>query len=754
MTRSIKRIGELILSAFVLGGSCWHQAIAQGADQDMADRGEDVEPIVLSPLVVTATRVGIDPFDLPMAIDGLDAAAIQGQGPGILVSEVLARVPGTVVSNRGTFAQEEQMMIRGFGSRAQFGTRGVKLLADGIPAGTPDGQGGPGLFGLGSARDIEVMRGAFSALYGNHSGGVVQVFTEEGPPDPTLSLRLIGGSDSTWLSGMKLGGQQDAVNYVLDAYSAETDGYRDWSRARKEQINAKLRLDLENGGTISLIANLLNQPENLDPLGLTAAQVAADRRQAQPAALDFQSRRTLDNLQGGILYDQPLTDRDSIQAMAYTGTRSNEQFLAIPLFAQNAITASGGVSAFDRSFFGGRLWWNHETSLADGPLSLTLGTDFDRSTDQRKGYLNELGTRTALKRDEDNRVTSWGAFMQGKWQLATRWSLDPGLRYTRVEFDSTDRFICTLDRVTAPGAHPGTCSGSSASITATNLNPDDSGRRTYDAWTPALGLVHSLTPTANLYANVGRTFETPTFTELAYRPDGGTGLNLVLNPALSWHYEVGTKLRLGPETRLNLALFQIDTDDELTVATNQGGRASYQNAPSSRRQGAELLLEASLGQGFAGYLAATYLDARWTDDFFACTATPCRTISPQLSLSEVRSGNRIPGIPPFTLFGELSYAYEPWGLTAAVDLYGQGRVRVDDLNTESAGEYWSVGLRGGLRQRWGPLELSQLVRVDNLLDREYIGAIIVNDSNGRYYAPAAGMSYSIGMTLSYTFGAD
>lgn len=737
--------------AVLIGSGFGVPAVAEEPSSRAADASGPSEPIVLPPLVIGATRIGLDPFDLAVALDLIDAPIIQDQQPRVRVSEVLPRVPGTVVTHRGNFAQEEQIMIRGFGGRSQFGTRGVKLIADGIPASTPDGQGGPGLFDLGSARDIEVMRGAFSALYGNHAGGVVQITTEEGPARPTLSLRLMGGSDGTWIQGLKAGGEVGPLNGLLDTYRMQTDGYRHWSQASKEQLNAKLRWSLENGGTLSLIANQLDQPESRDPLGLTAEQVAQDRRQAQPVALAFQTRRTLDNLQGGLVYEQSLTDSDSLRLMSYVGRRSNEQYLAVPLFSQNAITSSGGVSVFDRQFYGGSLWWTRETHLGEGPLSLILGGEYEHSAEDRRGYLNDLGERAALKRNEDNRVTSQGLFIQGAWEFTPGWSLDPGLRYTQVAFDSDDRFICTPDWVTAPGARPGTCSGSSLPITATNLNPDDSGQQTYGAWTPVLGLVFSPTPTANLYANIGRTFETPTFAELAYRPDGGAGLNLALRPALSLHTEIGAKLRLGSGTRLNLALFQIDTDDELTVATNQGGRATYQNAPASRRQGIELLLESDLGQGFAGYLAATYLDARFTQDYLGCTQTPCRTLPPVLNAAAVPAGNRIPGIPPFTVFGELSYAHEPTGFMGAIDIYGQGKVDVDDRNSATAGEYWTINLRGGFRQQWGPWELSQFLRLENLLDRDYTGAVVVNDANERFYAPVAGMTYLLGVTATYAF---
>ena len=747
--RPIQRWG--LLAALTIGPAWDQAAAAEPPAKGVEGAHEDGAVSTLAQVVVTATRTGENNRDLPVAIDTLSKPVIQDQTRRVLVSEVLPRVPGAAVSNRGTFAQEEQIQLRGFGAQSQFGTRGVKLVADGIPASTPDGQGGPGLFDLGSAQSIEVMRGGFSALYGNHSGGVVQLFTEDGPPSPTLTARLMAGSYGAWVAGLKLGGQFGAVNTVLDTYRMETDGYREWSRAQKDQANAKVRIDLANGGTLTLVANALNLPDSEDPLGLTAAQVQADRRQAQPAALQFQTRRNLENMQGGLQLEQPLTDQDRLHATAYLGTRRNEQFLAVPLTNQNAITASGGVSAFDRQFFGGNLWWSRDTALAGGPVKFTLGGEYEGSSDDRKGYLNLLGEQAALKRDEVDGVSSWGGFVQAEWRPTQRWTLNLGLRYTDVHFDSDDRFICTVARVTAPGARPGTCSGSTTRITAANFNPDDSGQQTYDAWTPALGLVFSLTPDANLYANVGKTFETPTFPELAYRPDGGSGLNFALDAATSWHYEIGAKLLVGAVARLNLALFQIDSENELTVATSQGGRTTYQNTPASRRRGVELLLEGDLGRGFAGTLAATYLDAQITGSYLGCVGIPCRTLAPLLNVATVPAGNRLPGVAPFNIFGELSYAYDPWGFTAAVDVYGQGRVYVNDFNTETSGSYWTFGLRGGFKQARGRFELAEFARINNLFDEQYNGAVSVNDANDRYYYPAAGVNYLLGMSLAYVF---
>ncbi|MGE0114387.1 MAG: TonB-dependent receptor family protein [Steroidobacteraceae bacterium] len=673
----------------------------------------------LAPVVVTATRIEQSSFDLPVSIDSVSGEQLRGQRLGANISESLNRVPGTVVQNRETYSQEQSMAIRGFGARSQFGVRGIKLLADGIPASTPDGQGGSGLFDLGSASRIEVLRGAFSALYGNHAGGVVQVFTEDGPAQPTLSASLTGGSYGTHRSMLKFGGDTGPVNYTGSVSRLDTDGYRQWSQARKDQGNIKVRIQAGEKSTVTLLGNYLEQPDNQDPLGLTAAQVAQNRRQAQPVALAFQTRRNLSNRQMGVVFDTTVSDADSLHAIAYGGTRSNEQYLAF---------ATNGVSAFDRDFMGTGLRWTHHA----GPLTVTAGGDYERAEDVRQGFTNNNGSKGVLSRDETNTVYQAGVYAQAQWEVSSTLSLSGGLRYTRVKFTSDDHFV-------------------------TVTNPDNSGQATHSAWTPTIGALYKLTPAINLYANAGRSFETPTFIELAYQIAPANGLNFALQPSKSNQYEVGMKAVLARNVKANLALFKIDTSKEIVVNTNAGGRATYLNAGDTERHGIELAIDSSLGAGFNAYLAATWLDATFRDSFLSCggVTPPCTAASQVM----VESGNNIAGIPDYSVYGELTWNYHPLGFNAGAEGRWNGRTQVNDANrtlrsdapADPVGAYFIAGVRAGFEQQPGNWKLNEFVRVDNVFDRQYIGAIYVNDQNGRYYAPAPARNYVVGLSASYRF---
>lgn len=702
-------------------------AIALPAALHGAAAGAQPVSETLAPVVVTGPRTESRAFDLPMSVDSISRSEIQEGKARVNISEDLNRVPGTYVQNRENFAQELQITIRGFGARSQFGTRGIKLLIDGLPASTPDGQGNPGAFDLGSADRIEVLRGPFSALYGNHSGGVVQVFSERGGTPPTMTADVAVGSYGFQRYGLKGGGIGGSFNGMASASYFSVDGYREHSAARKSQFNSKLSFALSESSGLTLVATGFDLPGAQDPLGLTQSQVQQNPRQAQPVAIAFNTRRSLENLQGGLIFDTALSSQDGLQLLAYVGSRGNEQYLAIPLDAQQAASSSGGVASLDRQLGGGGVRWTRRQEAFGGPLTLTAGAEYDGSTETRQGFINNLGVKGALKRDEDNTVDSVGGYLQAEWWFVQRASLSLGIRYTKVDFSSEDRYV-------AAG------------------NPDDSGSASYGEWTPSVGLLYRVTPALDLYASYGRSFETPTGIELAYRPDGASGLNFSLQPSTSNQFEVGAKALLGEATRLNVAVFKILTEGEIVIARNTGGRSSYQNAGDSSRLGAELMLEAGLGYGLTTSVALTFLNARFDTPFRSCAplAAFCNPVT-GANTAVVAAGNRIPGVPNATLFADLVYREPGLGLSGALELLANGPVAVNDYNSQYAAGYAIANVWAGLEQAVGRWHFREFARLNNVFGREYIGAVIVGDANGRYYAPAPTRNVLVGVSARYAF---
>lgn len=667
----------------------------------------------LSTVVVSANRQAQQSFDAPTAIDAVGAEVLEAAGPRVNLSESMNRIPGIAVLNRQNYAQDLQLSIRGSGARAPFGIRGARLIVDGIPATMPDGQGQASTISLPSAQRIEVLRGPLAQLYGNASGGVLQVFTANGPASPEVRFSVDSGSDGLRRYGLQAAGQAGALNYVLDYSDFSIDGQRPNSAAERKHFNAKLRWQATPDTRLTLVANVFDQPVSGDPLGLTRAQLEANPRQTDVRSLENKAGKDVSQSQAGVVLDHRIDSRSDFTARLYAGQRDLDNRLSLPLSAQTSATSAGGIVQLDREYSGAGLRYTRRFAVGEGQIQWTTGLDYERMSERRQGYINNLGVQGALKRDEDDRVASTGLYTQADWAINEKWSAVAGIRANRVNFRVQDFYI-----------RPG--------------NPDDSGSARFSATNPVIGLTHHLNPQTNLYVNVGRGFETPTFTELAYTANG-SGPNLGLQSARSTHLEVGVKTKLAPGHRLDAALFQIDTKNEIVVASNSGGRSIYRNAGKTRRSGLELAYSGQFSPEWSSTLAFSTLNATFVDAYTSGT-------------TKVAAGNRIPGTMDRTLFAEL--AWQPRaiaGLTTAIELVHQGSMMVDDVNSDRTSAATTLNWRIGLERQVGPWKLRGYARINNLTNKSYVGSVIANDSNRRYFEPALGRNWGLGISASYAF---
>ncbi|HSN21335.1 MAG TPA: TonB-dependent receptor [Usitatibacter sp.] len=677
-----------------------------------------VPSVPLDTVVVSATRAEQAVFDAPAAVNAVGADVIGIAGPQVNLSEALSRIPGIAALDRQNYAQDLQMSIRGFGSRSTFGIRGIRLIVDGIPATMPDGQGQASAVSLSSAERIEVLRGPLALLYGNAAGGVVQVFTRSGASQPTLQAGFAAGS-----YGMRRGDVQYAATagshaFTLDASRFDTDGYREHSAATREIANAKWAWQADPRTRVVATVNVFDQPKAQDPLGLTRAQWEQDPRQTQPIAIQNDTRKSVRQDQAGSVIEHRLGEDTTVSGRIYYGQRHLDNALGVPLGAQLAPTSSGGIVVFDRDYEGAGLQLAHRFAWGDAASArLVAGLTYDRMHDDRQGYVNRNGERGALKRNEDDYVSSTDALLQASADFGPAWSALAGVRATRVRFDSHDHYV-------APG------------------NPDDSGSVEYRGTNPVAGVTWHATPRLNVYANAGRGFETPTFTELAYR-NAASGLNTDLQASRSRHLEIGAKWR-GRGHGIELAVYDIRTDDELVVDVNTGGRSTFRNAGRTKRQGIELSHWAQWTPEWTSRLALTLLDARFDEGFLSGAGS---------SAVAVAAGNRLPGTPDRSAYAELAYAPR-WGwsgLHAAVELVYAGRLYVDDLNSDSTDPATVLNLRIGFKYHRGALDIEPLARLENVTDRRYVGSVIVNEANRRFFESAPGRHWMVGVTGRYRF---
>ena len=670
----------------------------------------------LSPTVVTATRYETNSFDLPLSIDAVTGSEITDARTGANLSEIAPRIPGVVINYRSTAAQELSISTRGFGARSQFGVKGIRIYADGIPLNSADGQGQAGSINLDTLGQIEFLRGPFSALYGNSSGGVVQAFTRDGAKDPTITVGASSGTWNTNKQSITYEGQAGPVNYILNAYQYVSDGYRDFSQYRRDNFNGKISYQFSPDTKFTFVGNYMDQPYTNDPNALTPDQYKANSRSAGTNAISTNSRLYRINSYGGIIIDHNLSEKDSLRFMGYSGERSNLQYLT-----------TGAASEVIRDTEGFDLRWLRKDLFLNKPLNFTAGLAYDSMEDIRSRYTysgtgvyTPLLTTSTSNRREKQSAFSVDQYLQASYEPTDRLLVITGLRHSRVNIKNEDLYFG--DCVDRPAA----C--------------DSTGQVTYSNTSPVAGVTFKITPTLNAYANYGRGFETPTFAETTYsNATSGAGPNLSMVPSKSKNYEIGLKAFVTSNTRMNLALFKVDTKNEIVVTANSGPQNVYDSTANTERKGIEFSLDSRLPYNFNYYQTYTYLDSEFKNSF-------TNTVG-----GLVAAGNRLSGVYKNTAYTELSWKYPALNFSSAIENIYYSDVHGYDSNAgdRKADAFSIVNLRASLKQSYNNWNFSEFVRADNILDEKYVGNVRVN--NSATFEPGAPRNYTVGVTSSYTF---
>jgi iron complex outermembrane receptor protein len=623
-------------------------------------------------------------------------------------------VPGITAQNRTNQSQDPQISSRGFGSRSSFGVRGVRVYVDGIPLTMPDGQGQPGIVDLSAIKSIEVMRGPFSALYGNSSGGVIQLITEDAPKTPEIGSKIMFGSYDTRRQIMDAAGTVSNVEYLLNVSNFETDGYRQHSSGDKQAATAKFKIKVNEDTTLTSLVNWFDQKAN-DPSGLRRwASSGEPSAFSTPTGVtagvlpeNANARVTRSHKQIGFNLEHNLNQNNAINVMAFVGKRDNSQILSTHSTGKDART-----SVISRDFHGTDVRWDNKGSLINMPYTLSVGLNYGKSSDARLD-INSLTDRqvtNVLNRDEDNIVDNFDQYAQAKLSLLSNLDVHAGLRHTKVKLLVKDKLII---------------SG----------NGDNGGSVQYEKTNPVIGAVFKINPSFNLYANYGTGFETPTFIEAAYNGTGANATpNLTLKPSTSQNMEVGAKAFVANNTQVNLSLFKITTKNELIVAATADGRTSYRNANDTKRTGAELSVDSRFENNVSTYVSYSLLNAEFDS-----------------SSTTIPAGNKIPGTYSNQIYAEVAWKYQPLGFSTALEGRYNSKVYVNDINGDAAPSYKIANIRAGFEQNVGGWNFSEFVRVENIFDKDYIGSVRINDGNSRFFEPAADRNYLLSVGATYKF---
>jgi iron complex outermembrane receptor protein len=673
---------------------------------------QDTLPRRLPPVVVTRD-VGRSPLDLPYAISSTRPDSL---APGLthtLVDQALAFVPGLTVANRNNPSQDARVSIRGFGARSAFGVRSLRVLRDGMPLTLPDGQTPIDYLDLESVGVVETIRGSASSLYGNASGGVIDL---RSVPPPTTPVAVQGRS-WTGANGLRrtaglFGGTVGGASYVGNVGGTATDGYRGYAHQRL--TNAFVRAGTEFRGTeLSLLGLGLDMPVAENPGALTRVQFDTNSRMADPLSVSKRARKEVHQLQIGLSARRALLGDGDVFVQAYGSGRR----------LYNPLTFA--IVGIDRSSSGGSL--RATIPIGSGTLRhrVTLGIDAQRLSDARKNWTNCNAVATAnancttvpieqgrLQLDQREIVTGFGPYVRDEVELG-RVRASAGVRSDNTDFEVRDAFLTD--------------------------GRNDSGKRTMRAVSPMAGVAVRLTPSHSLYSNLSSAFETPTTTELGNQADGSAGLNRDLRPQYSTTYEAGLKGWAPGAGRVqyDVALYATSVRDELIPFDIGSGRTAFRNAGRTHRRGAEASIGTEVGP-LTFTAAYTYSHFRFAD---FTTGTPAVQLG----------GNTIPGIPEHQGQSSVTWRLPP-RLFVVGEWLAKSRVFVNDQNLAAAPGYALTNLRIGGTAVFGRPWLSPVVGVQNVFDRRYVGSVAVNAAGtlatAKFYEPGPGRSWFAGLSAA------
>ena len=654
---------------------------------------------VLGPIIIRSSRIESPAERLPGAASVLTEADIGDGRQQLGLDESLTTVPGVFALNRYNFAQDLRIAIRGFGARSNFGIRGIRVFVDDVPATLPDGQSGVDAVDLGATERIEVLRGPSASLYGTAAGGVLSLYTREGGGLPEAGVRTTGGSYGYFDARAEaVGGAGVPIDYSVHLSRTGLDGFRDHAASERTLLTSKFDYDFGPGTQLSLLLSALDAPIADDPGGLTATEVAADRRQASPLNLRFDAGEAVVQQKIGVVLEQTVGERGRLRIRNYYVLRDFDNKLPF------------AAVSLERFFAGGGVEYRHDGDVVGRSNRLLLGVDVDHQDDDRVRRTNIDGTVGAVTFDQREQVLSAGVFARDEIDLTPDLTFVLGLRYDSVRFDVDDQFLG---------------------------DGNDSGNITFTELSPSTGLNLRIMPGVYLYANGSYAFETPTTTEFA-NPSGSGGFNTSLEAQTALNLEAGIKGNADQLLSYELALFHIAIDDQLIpfeIPTSPG-RFAFQNAGESTHQGIELAARLALTPRWSAGAAYTYSDFRF-DVFRDQTGASL-------------NGNRIPGIPQHLFNLDTRHAWAS-GAFVAANARLVGSFFADNENLVSIPGYAVVDLRAGYERQVGEWRFGAHAGVNNLFDRDYNANVRINATGGRFFEPAPDRNLFAGISIRRGF---
>lgn len=646
----------------------------------------------LESVTISSSRFITKDLQTPLSITVIDQSRLQVGQSKISLFESLGAVPGVFAMNSENFAQDLRISIRGFGARASFGIRGIKIILDGIPESIPDGTAKVGNLDVGTMERMEVIKGPASGLYGNASGGVISMFSENAKENFAEFQANIGAYGLQRYQ-FKTGQQVGKIMYFVSASRLLSTGYRDHSSIERNFLNGKLIFNFTDKNKLTFLANYIDSPRAEDPGALIQSEIDINRKQSRPQNITFDASETFKQKRIALIYDHIFNAKHQINARIFYLNRD---------FGNKQALQPSGQIAFSRAFSGGGVNYQFTTKN----YRLKTGLDLENQQDNRQRFDNLAGEKGLLRLDQIEEFRNIGVFLLQEFTIIPTLKLSLNTRFDDIHLQVSDKFLS---------------------------DGDQSATQSFQRFSPMAGLSYSPTLSTAIFANVSTNFETPSLNDLSNNPTGLGGFNPDLSPQKSRNYEVGYKGILGKKFRADISVFYIEVEDEIVPyqLANQVGKTYFRNAGLSQRKGIEMGLTYKIRAGLTTFFNYTYSDFQYKS--YQTTAGKF-------------DGNTLPGIPKHNIYGEIRY-FPRIGIYAITQIRSISKLYADDANLTTNTGYVTVNLRMGYRKQLKNLLIEPFIGINNLFNEIYNANVQINATANRYFEPASGSFVFGGLTV-------
>ena len=637
------------------------------------------DSIKLKEVIVSITKIKENIKNSPFAISSKNFSKFQTSAKQFYLSEYIESVPGVFISNDNNFAQDSRISIRGFGSRANFGIRGIKLIVDGVPETTPDGQSQIDNLNLEIIEKIEIIRGTSSSLYGNSSAGVIKIQSISEFDKNFTKIGYALGSNNQEKKQALVGIKSNETFYTFLVSETKGNGYRNFGDFKNSNLNFRVKKNISKDSWLSFNFNLVDSPYSNDPGGLKIEEVNLDREQARERNLQYKTSEEINHYKASSSFNKKLNEKLSFSTYAFISNRN---------FNGKIPVKNGGAIDLKRKY-----WGIGGSFLFKSKLKTQIGFDIGNQIDRRKRFNNDIGIIGEQVLDQNEKFTNLGIYLVNNYNL-DRFSISSGLRYDTNKVKLEDLFFS---------------------------DGDSSGNIILSSFNPSLGLNYKLNKKSRIFVNTSSGFETPTLNEFSSSPIG-TGFNKNLKSQINMGFELGFSMfDTQKKSNIDIVYFRSITNDEILSYEDEKfpNQKFYNNAGKTERNGIEITGLYTLNRTIisSSYSLGDYVFKEFIENNFNY------------------KGNKIPGIPNdiFTLSIEHKTKNE---LFLNLNFKNIGTIYANNSNTIKVDEFNTFNFKIGKKFKLSRSIIYPYLIISNVFDKEYFDNIRINAFGGRYYEPA------------------